>query len=99
MVGHYGVSPEKRRFVKGAVAPFTVPVGAVLGLGVLGALALVAGAMIAHADGPDDKRGQQAAGTQRAARLPPPARVILPAPWEPAAPTRPVAPTGSAGRK
>ncbi|WP_315834253.1 MscL family protein [Bradyrhizobium prioriisuperbiae] len=53
----------------------------------------------ARADNPADERRPQDAPVQRTV-LPAPARVILPAPWEPATPTRPAtAPVESAGSR
>ena len=60
-------------------------------LAILPFAALVLGiwVTIARADNPEAERRQQGATMQRAAQLPPPARVVLPAPWESAAPARP----------
>lgn len=66
------------------------------------ALALAPGlcGTLARADDSAGERHPQDARLQRTDQLPPPARVILPAPWEPTTPTRPVPATaGSAGRK
>ncbi|KWV47785.1 hypothetical protein AS156_19295 [Bradyrhizobium macuxiense] len=64
------------------------------------ALALGVCASVAHADNTDDKPRQPDANVQRTAQSLPPARVILPAPWEPAAPVRPAAtPAVSTDRK
>ncbi|WGR95053.1 hypothetical protein MTX26_03495 [Bradyrhizobium sp. ISRA443] len=67
---------------------------------VLLALALAAYATIAHADNARGGPRQPDANVQRTAQIPPPARVILPAPWEPAAPARSAAaPAGSTDHK
>ncbi|MGY3440940.1 MULTISPECIES: hypothetical protein [unclassified Bradyrhizobium] len=60
------------------------------GLG-LAALALGITIAIARADNSGDEQHPANANVQRAAQLPPPARVILPAPWEQATPAQPVA--------
>ena len=57
----------------------------------LGLAALALGITIARADNSGDEQHPANANVQRAAQLPPPARVILPAPWEQAAPAQPVA--------
>ncbi|MCC8982751.1 hypothetical protein [Bradyrhizobium acaciae] len=63
-------------------------IGAGLGLA---ALALGITIAIARADNSGDEQHSADANVQRAAQLPPPARVILPAPWEQATPAQPVA--------
>ncbi|QIG96856.1 MULTISPECIES: hypothetical protein [unclassified Bradyrhizobium] len=68
----------------------------------LGSIALTLGIAIAiaHADSASDEPRPANANVQRAAQNLPPARVILPAPWEQAAPTAPVAaPAKPADRK
>ncbi|MCC8956495.1 hypothetical protein H8B02_24625 [Bradyrhizobium sp. Pear77] len=64
----------------------------VAGLG-LAALALGITIAVAHADnaGDEPQPAHVDPGVQRAAQTLPPARVILPAPWEQAAPAQPVA--------
>ncbi len=101
MVTRYSVSLEKPRPVRGEVARSTVAMGAILAFAVLAlaALAPCFGGMIARADSPGNQRQPQTAGVQRPAQIPPPIRVILPAPWEPATPVQPAAPAGSADRK
>lgn len=64
--------------------------GLVAGLG-LAALALGIYIAIARADNAGDEPRPANANVQRAAQNPPPARVILPAPWEQASPAQPVA--------
>lgn len=49
----------------------------------------VVGVALARADNLADERRRQDATVQPTVQPPPPARVILPAPWEPATPTRP----------
>jgi hypothetical protein len=61
-----------------------------VGAGV-GFVALALGIAIAHADNASDEPRQPDAHVQRAAQNLPPARVILPAPWEQAVPVQPVA--------
>ncbi|MCC8943342.1 hypothetical protein H8A99_44815 [Bradyrhizobium sp. Arg68] len=57
------------------------------------AMALGIWVAVAYADHANGEPPPQAdANLQRAAQSPPPARVILPAPWEQAAPARPVTP-------
>jgi hypothetical protein len=85
--------PEKSRSAKGGTARCATPIGAILAFTVL---ALGFSGPIARADSLDDWRQQRAAGVQRDAQLPPPVRVILPAPWEQAAPVPAAAPTESA---
>ena len=64
------------------------------------ALALGIAAPAAHADNSDEKPRQPDANVQRTAQSLPPARVILPAPWEPAASAHPAAaPAVSTERK
>ncbi|WP_407150039.1 hypothetical protein [Bradyrhizobium sp. ORS 86] len=64
------------------------------------ALAFAAYATIAHADNAHSGPPQPDANVQRTAQISPPARVILPAPWEPAAPARSAAaPAGSTDHK
>lgn len=55
----------------------------------LAAVALGICVTIARADNTKVERRQQDATVQQAAQLPPPARVVLPAPWETAAPNQP----------
>ncbi len=63
-------------------------------------LALGLCATLAQADDSAGERRPQDTRLQRTDQLPPPARVILPAPWEPTTPTRPAtAPADSAGPK
>ncbi|MGY4575435.1 hypothetical protein [Bradyrhizobium sp. USDA 3256] len=72
-------------------------VGAALGFV---ALALGIHVAIARADNSGDEPRPENANVQRAAQNPPPARVILPAPWQQAAPAQPVAaPAKPADRK
>ncbi|PAY09031.1 MULTISPECIES: hypothetical protein [Bradyrhizobium] len=63
-------------------------IGAALGFA---ALALGITIAIARADNSGDAPQPAAANVQRASQTLPPARVILPAPWEQAAPLQPVA--------
>ncbi|WP_407168168.1 hypothetical protein [Bradyrhizobium sp. ORS 111] len=64
------------------------------------AVALAARAPIAHADEMDSRARPSDPHVQRTAQNPPPARVILPAPWEPAAPERSAAaPAGPTDHK
>ncbi|MCA1398491.1 hypothetical protein [Bradyrhizobium sp. BRP56] len=68
----------------------------------LGSVALALGidVAIARADNSGDEPRPENSNVQRAAQNPPPARVILPAPWEQAAPAQPVAaPAKPADRK
>ncbi|WP_375785614.1 hypothetical protein ACE10Z_40160 [Bradyrhizobium sp. Pha-3] len=74
--------------------PRTGVVAASIGAGVgLAALALGITIAIARADNAGDEQhpANASVNVQRAAQIPPPARVILPAPWEQAAPAQPVA--------
>ncbi|MCS3453402.1 MULTISPECIES: hypothetical protein [Bradyrhizobium] len=72
--------------------PRTGVVAASIGAGLgLAALALGMTVAIARADNAGDEPQPANANVQRAAQNPPPARVILPAPWEQAAPAQPVA--------
>ncbi|GKQ53293.1 hypothetical protein [Bradyrhizobium sp. Ce-3] len=74
--------------------PRTGVVGASIGAGVgLAAMALGITIAIARADNAGDEphSANATVNVQRAAQIPPPARVILPAPWEQAAPAQPVA--------
>ena len=72
-------------------------IGAGLGLA---ALALGITIAIARADNPGDAPQPATANMQRTSQTLPPARVILPAPWEQAASPQPVvAPAQSQGRK
>jgi len=57
----------------------------------LGLAALALGITIARADNSGDEQHSTNANVERAAQLPPPARVILPAPWEQAPPAQPAA--------
>lgn len=68
----------------------SIGAGLVAGLG-LAALALGIYIAIARADNAGDEPRPANANVQRAAQIPPPARVILPAPWEQASPAQPVA--------
>ncbi|UGA43688.1 hypothetical protein HU230_0036470 [Bradyrhizobium quebecense] len=76
-----------KRLRTGVVA---ASIGAGLGLAVL---ALGISIAVARADnaGDEPQPAHVNAGVQRAAQTLPPARVILPAPWEQAAPAQPVA--------
>ncbi|MCP1848078.1 MULTISPECIES: hypothetical protein [unclassified Bradyrhizobium] len=68
----------------------------------LGSVALTLGILVAtaRADNARDEPRSENANVQRRAQNPPPARVILPAPWEQAAPAQPVAaPAKPADRK
>ena len=94
MVARYRASTEKPRFpARRVAAPHRLPfVFAVLVVGFT--------TTAACADNPDDQRRQQTVGVQRASQLTPPARVVLPAPWEPATPAQPAtASTEPSGRK
>ncbi|QOZ37138.1 hypothetical protein XH92_40945 [Bradyrhizobium sp. CCBAU 53421] len=68
----------------------SIGAGLVAGLGFAG---LALGIAVARADntGDEPQPAHVNAGVQRAAQTLPPARVILPAPWEQAAPAQPVA--------
>lgn len=65
------------------------------------AAALVIQIAGASADNADGTAPQADANVQRTAQNPPPARVILPAPWEQATPAPPpaVVPAGATGRR
>ncbi|WP_166299509.1 hypothetical protein [Bradyrhizobium sp. 2S1] len=84
-------------------SPWTGFVRPVASIGAgLGFVALALGIMIAiaRADSASDEPRPTNANVQRAAQNLPPARVILPAPWEQAAPVQPVgAPAKPADRK
>ncbi|KIU48642.1 MULTISPECIES: hypothetical protein [Bradyrhizobium] len=67
------------------VARFAALIGAGLGLV---ALALGVSIAVVNADSGGDVPRPANATVQRAAQTPPPARVILPAPWEQAAPAQ-----------
>ncbi|MFB9262797.1 hypothetical protein ACFFWD_06355 [Bradyrhizobium erythrophlei] len=74
--------------------------GSVTASFMLAAIALGACGSVARADNADGERRQVDGNVQRTAQTPPPARVILPAPWEPAVPLRPAgAPAETADRK
>ncbi|MCC8950340.1 hypothetical protein ACVMIH_004935 [Bradyrhizobium sp. USDA 4503] len=82
---------------RAGVVRSAVLVGAALGSV---ALALGIDVATARADNARDEPRPENANVQRAAQNPPPARVILPAPWEQAAPAQPVAaPAKPADRK
>ncbi|WP_050406123.1 hypothetical protein [Bradyrhizobium embrapense] len=72
--------------------PRTGIVAASIGAG-LGLAAMAMGIAVARADsaGEEPRSANADASVQRAAQNLPPARVILPAPWEQAAPAQPVA--------
>ncbi len=76
-------------------SPWTGVVRSVASIGGFGFVALALGITIAvaRADsaGDEPQPAHVNAGVQRAAQTLPPARVILPAPWEQAAPAQPVA--------
>ncbi|MHC6153345.1 hypothetical protein ACVSQB_16335 [Bradyrhizobium elkanii] len=81
--------------------PTMLQFGAALAAGI-GFVALTLGihVAIARADNSGDEPRPENANVQRAAQNLPPARVILPAPWEQAAPAQPVAaPAKPADRK
>ncbi|MGY2809740.1 hypothetical protein [Bradyrhizobium sp. USDA 4506] len=82
---------------RAGVVRSAVLVGAALGSV---ALALGIDIAIARADYSGDEPRPENSNVQRATQNPPPARVILPAPWEQAAPAQPVAaPAKPADRK
>ncbi|MGN1289368.1 MAG: hypothetical protein ACI4XG_22690 [Bradyrhizobium sp.] len=72
------------------VAAASIGAGLAAGLG-FAALALGITIAIARADNSGDAPQPASANLQRASQTLPPARVILPAPWEQAAPVQPVA--------
>ncbi|MES5489122.1 hypothetical protein QMZ05_40810 [Bradyrhizobium sp. INPA03-11B] len=87
---HLAILNRPRTGVAAASIGAGLATGLATGLG-FAALALGITIAIARADNSGDAPQPASPNVQRASQILPPARVILPAPWEQAAPVQPVA--------
>jgi hypothetical protein len=97
MAQRHAASTSRPRSVGLGVAPPRASIRAILALA---AAVLGVCAVLAHADNVEGEPRQSDTNVQRAAQTPPPARVVLPAPWEQATPVpTTVTPAAPADRK